>query len=581
MQYVDQFMFAYQHQVKWTLGWQTAKVFVKLGLDIEVDAILIGVRRPESSARHAVCIEPEDGIWKQDMFDGLLDAVESTISDHPAQNLFYSDRRSMEEKPERIRCDSVRRAVHSKLGSMDANRGVDSFCGQAVLVDDYYVVPVVQIPAAVLKRFPPLRLPTSDDSRKPVGYPSLVHACLFTLLSEASDELRKREPGRGITGEWRRPEEMAWLAADRFMLTPAYAVMKQYVPGNLFERFNAISSLMYEGAKGVGQLVLANPDNPRIEYALRFAQPVPFYEHRWARKVLQLASTDTALIADSERIYGLGRLTDGNGDELDVYVVDFVDHSHWLMSCSGQPLIRSVQGRPRLPEEAIEKGRFIDNFARLFPASSGTAREQIWSLFCTASNRKRGSMIVVAADAQKEAQRLAQQGTLIEPVALTTELFDRVSGIDGTILVDSEGICYAIGVILDGLITDDCTPSRGSRYNSGIRYVSASRNRRLAIVISDDATVDVFPLLRPRVSRRRVEVEVSALEQASVDSYHKHRNWLDEHRFYLDRSQCSRANAALARIEELERGRVSIRVQIAQFVPDPSLDDSYFLEEDE
>ncbi|MBL1822865.1 hypothetical protein ELE64_33570, partial [Klebsiella pneumoniae] len=80
-----------------------------------------------------------------------------------------------------------------------------------------------------------------------------------------------------------------------------------------------------------------------------------------------------------------------------------------------------------------------------------------------------------------------------------------VSGIDGTILLDPAGLCHAIGIILDGEATDECTPSRGSRYNSGVRYVQTSGTRRLAIVVSDDRTVDIIPQIKRLCSRSKIE----------------------------------------------------------------------------
>src|SRR5690606_7689795 len=123
---------------------------------------------------------------------------------------------------------------------------------------------------------------------------------------------------------------------------------------------------------------------------------------------------------------------------------------------------------------------------RLFPVSAEDDRQHIWSLFNVAARQKMGSMIVVAEDAESEAARLASQGTHIEPVRMSADLLRQASAIDGSILLDPHGYCHAIGVILDGIANEQCTPSRGSRFNSAMRYVCAGVARRLAIVVSDD-----------------------------------------------------------------------------------------------
>lgn len=158
---------------------------------------------------------------------------------------------------------------------------------------------------------------------------------------------------------------------------------------------------------------------------------------------------------------------------------------------------------------------------------------------------------------------------------MTPELCARVYGIDGTVILDPDGMCYAIGVILDGLATEACTPSRGSRYDSAIRYVASKSPRRLAIVASDDGTVDILPLLRPTISAVEVVRNVQTFEASTTEDYHHSRNWLDSNRFYPSEAQCTRANAALDRLaaQPLEAGE--IRIVTSRFTPHPEFDKSY------
>jgi hypothetical protein len=225
----------------------------------------------------------------------------------------------------------------------------------------------------------------------------------------------------------------------------------------------------------------------------------------------------------------------------------------------------------------ISRERFIVNYARLFPEALATDCDLAWMLFNVALQHGHGSMIVVASDAAEESRRLTQQGTCIEPTLMTKELLSRVSGIDGTIILDPHGICHAVGVILDGVATPDCTPSRGSRFNSGLRYVDTSDARRLAIVISDDNTVDIIPLLRPQTSKTGIEINIALLEKATLDNYHKPRNWLDKNRFYLSSKQCERVNSSLDRLESLPRDVGGIVILTERLKPDSRMDDSYLI----
>ena len=71
-----------------------------------------------------------------------------------------------------------------------------------------------------------------------------------------------------------------------------------------------------------------------------------------------------------------------------------------------------------------------------------------------------------------------------------------LSAIDGAILIDTSGVCYAIGAILDGVIGKTGNIARGARYNSAITYVDYEaelKNKSVAIIVSADDTVDIYP----------------------------------------------------------------------------------------
>jgi hypothetical protein len=507
----------------------------------------------------------------------LLGAVEEEVGAHPLKNVFYGDEPSMRDKPENIRRDSVRKAVQKGLDLYDAHHGVRSFAGPPAPVGDYYVVPALQLPSAIFERFRPLREPVTDGHF--TGHPSLVHAAVSQVLSEAHDELLRPDPGRYLSGRSRSPEEIARRAAASFMYTPGLAMGdRNYGSPNLFERFNLISSLMYEGAEGTGRMLLAKPGGGAVDVLLQLAEPVPFREPRWARKVLQMASSETALIADCEKVLGLGNIAAGIDPwaTQNVFEIEFIDHYHWRLACGGEVMLVSRYGAPSLPQEGFPRDRIVDTYQRLFSKADAGDVASFVAIFETAVGQRHGSMLVVAEDAEIEADRLRGQGTKIEPTKLTPELYRRVSGIDGTIIMDPRCVCHAIGVILDGPARPECTPSRGSRYNSGIRYVGSANTPRIAVVVSDDRTVDVIPILPPRIKRSSIEKAIAELEGASRDDYHRAINWLDRHRFYLGQDQCERINTALTRIrrEPMEVGEIMI--QWRRFEPQSGLDDSFF-----
>lgn len=576
---IDLFMFSYQQSFRTSIEVLACNVLKELGAAAEAKVLLVGVRRPNSKKAHPVCVEPEKGRWNLSLFDGLLEAADEIYAKHPLQDICYGDDASNRDKPQWMRQDSAATAALNAIRSYDVAHGVRSFCGASRLVGEYYVVPIVQVPESLFRQFPRLEERPPRYEREPTGYRSVIDAALTNVLKEASGELERPEPGRFMFNAVRHADEIVRIAANRFLDTPGLAISRRYVSTDLFTRLNLISSLLYEGGTGIGRMLLVNPENPNIDYLLRFRDRVPFREPRWTRKVLQLASPDVFLIADSEYVYGLGRLQSShNASDQDAFTVEFLDHYTWELRCGDLPLLRCDFGSPSLPREAVEKDTLTSSLERLFPESTVADREQIWQLFIAAARQDLGSMIVVAEDARAEADRLARQGTGIMPVKLTLDLLRQVSSIDGTILLDPHANCHAIGVILDGAASDQCTPSRGSRFNSAVRYVSSGAARRLAIVVSDDKTIDIFPPLRLRVSRKQVESHIKEFAESDVDSYNASMNWLDKRRFYLDAMQCEHLNAQLAHLAKVPREVGEIRYLVEPFEVSSEFDSSYLTE---
>jgi hypothetical protein len=512
------FMWGYQQHFAYSVARLAEEVFSELGIALKPEVLLIGILREEKMQRHPVCVEPEIGKLPLSIFSEIPQKYPETIKSHPLQNMFYGDEPSMRDKPENIRRSAATLVVRAALDPFDRDQDVQSFCGAARPVDDYYVVPVIQVPKSLFRKFPPLDLPDTGDEYQPKGHHSLIHSSIFTLLDEASRDLLGPDPGRSLTSTMRSAKEIVAEAAERFMRIPdLLTAERRYGSGDLFQRLNIVSSLFYEKQAGLGSIVLSQPDNTSLRYSVRFRNPIPLRESRWARKALQMASPEVSLIVSEGLIHGLGTLDPEHDPEaLDTFVVSVIDHYQWELRTGTQTLMYSRYREPKLPQEPVSHECFISNFLRLFSGASENDAENLWTLFVSSSTLQHGSMLMIAEDAESEAERLSDQGTPIEPVKLTPHLLERVSGIDGTILLDPTGICHAIGVILDGEATSDCSPARGSRYNSALRYVRSKDHVRLAVVTSDDRTVDLVPLLRPQIHKSEIEDRIAHIMRRRI-----------------------------------------------------------------
>jgi len=570
-------MWGYQEHYRISLQILARDVLSKLGVMDDAYVLLVGARAPGSNNPNSICVEPEDGRWPPSLFNCLLDEIETQFDKHHLQDIIFGDAPSMNDKPEWIRRDSVRLAVGDALKPYDELNEVSSFCGEPRRIGDYYVTPVIQIPTSTFSHFPPLPTRPARKFERSNGYRSLIHAAINTVLEEATGKLQDPEPGRYFHDGLRSAEEIARVAAEKFMHTPGMSIDQRYIHTELFKILNLVSSLHYEGSKGIGELVIVSPKNPAVDFDLKFITPIPLREPRWVRKALQMAATGIGIIADHQCIYGLGKLKKSHDPtEQDAFIVSFIDHYHWEMRCGDQMLIRSHYGAPKLPQEPFDKTTFLSSYARIFPGSLPKDGLHAWSLLSAQARLQHGSMIVFAEDAASEVERLSRQGTPVTPIILTEELLHSVSGIDGTILVTPNGYCHAIGVILDGDASEDCMPSRGSRYNSAVRYVGSGKNR-LAIVASDDRTIDVIPALRRMISLTLIERHIATLESATPDNYHDSRNWLDKHRFYINSLQCERINAALYRLDSSPKEACQIYFETKRFEAHPEMNESYLV----
>ena len=577
---IKYFMWGYQEHFRFSLRYDTEKVLEKIGLyGVDFEVLLVGVLSSDSENTYPICIEPEDGKWDLEIFSNIIEDVEQEIENHPLKNMFYSnDQQAMREKPENIRRDSVSTAVKKSLLQNDEDNNLESYVGLSTLVGGYYVVPIIQITKEVFQKHPKLDEKTFQNRNLHQGPLSLIESALKILLENASKLLQTENPGRARNNIEVR--EIVRSAADSFMYTPSIAIYEKYAFIDLFETLNLISSLFYEGVHSLGKMIISNPRHESIIFSLEFQDSVPIDNIRWVRKILEMSSNKFSLIADNEYIYGLGSLVkDYDFSDQKIFIIEFLDHYYWQISCGDMILLQSHYNEPCLYASTGQEELLLDNLNRLYPYTTHNEKQNILNLVLTLTNLNRGSMLVIAEDAKTEVKRLAKLGTPIKPVLLTPDLLEQVSGIDGTVMIDPKGVCFGIGIILDGDAMPECTPSRGSRYNSGVRYVYPTENKkRLAVIVSDDKTVDIVPMLRPMMSLSEIEHNISLLESATLENYHQPRNWIDDNRFYFNEKQCVRVNDALDRIESSKSEVEQIRFITQRLSPNKDMNSSYLIE---
>lgn len=571
-------MWGYQRHFVHHLQYEAAEVLAAIGLGkVATRGLAVGVLSRGETDPNPVCVSPEEGLPNLDEWRGLPALVEDTFRKHPGQMMGYGDAPSMADKPETLFRDSVRMAVLDFIAPRFASEGMATFVGTAAPVGKFHVAPVVGVDEAILNSEFVLAEPVRFERWS--SPQSLAHAALEELLREATAELLRKDPGRDLGGRGLERAELVRRAGEQFMHAPGLALQDILGTLGFFRTINEISSLLYEQEQSRGSLTLGRAADPGLKFDLRFAAAIPLRNARWSRKVLQMGTRELSLLADANGVLGLGsRVEPDRQTGAPSFEIEFLGQHRWWLKADGRPLMRCDFGVPTVPRRNFTPEDFATNFRRVFQGSTAEDAARATALFDEVGRLDHGCMLVFAEDAATEAQRLAGQGTPTVPLPMTPTILRRVSGIDGTVVLDPSSVCHAVGVILDGPAHELCDPSRGSRYNSAVRWVHAELSGRMAIVGSDDGMVDVLPILRPIIYRSRLLEQVAALEAATSANYHKAKTWLREHAFYLDAELCRKVNLALKRIaaEPLEPGL--LRIIERPFTPHPDLNGSYFID---
>lgn len=248
-----------------------------------------------------------------------------------------------------------------------------------------------------------------------------------------------------------------------------------------------ISSTPYEGKYSNGMMILeAYDDNKKID--IDFKIKTKLNDHKRARKLLEMSNDKYELVSDGEYITGLRKI-----EKLPYYTrIKFNGKNKYSILHNGKKILDFEYGYP------TNKNNIQDKYHISSKIENSNINENIYNdvinLVENILSNKKGGMIVISQNPEKEAKRLANQCILIDPVKVNGDIVKSISRIDGSLLIDEELKCYATGVILDGDASNSKgDSSRGSRYNSALKYIS--RNDivgSIAIVISEDGMVDVI-----------------------------------------------------------------------------------------
>lgn len=577
------FMWSYQLNFQISAEVEARSLIRKLDPESEIRLFMVGFLEEESANRHSVCVVPDDCVLQPEVFAKTLKAAKELgaydLMADGIQTLPIAQERMIARKESMGYYEAVKNTVQEHS---DTAKWI-TYVSWPVQIEGYRVLVVLQLPRTTHEKYYHL---TNSSAQGNYTTPfavqrSLVEPTVDEFLSVCVEELKKPEPGSswGIVKDY---DNIIRSAGKRMMDAPAIAGGNEHGLHGQFKACEAISALLYEGSEGKGHLVYVNRDHPSIHATFSLKDEIPVTDYGAIRKALQLASGGLALLCDSAKVYAIGSVENYDARREDIFEVWFDRRFSWRLTHDGNPLMYVEHGRPALFLPGFPEEKFKRDLPRVIKGLSQKSIEALTELGRCLATQKHGAMLVVSANAADESRRLANQCTRVGPFLLSDELIPHVTSIDGAVLVDPMATCHAIGVILDGLSHAKCTPARGARYNSAVRYVYG-RKDAIAIVKSEDGIVNILPDLMPLIRKSDIEIhlaqlrELAGAEVIERKPYRKLMDWFDKRRFYLLADVCDEINH-LWPVAENKLDDKSWLIKLPQFTPNEEMDQSFFVE---
>ncbi len=576
------FMWGYQQHFQVSVKHRAQELFHKLNPEFRTDVFVLGLRREDAPNQHPVCLEPEDCGFNPGDFTEVRQDADHRYAVDPERNVMATVQSHHDSIQRRVRNRAIKGAVLAILnGWRHSQPGEYHFSG-FLPVGNYDVAVVLRLECPPEHR--PYKLPRVHAEQRYGAPASFIEAVVDEFLRDCRKALHVPEAELVADLHERPAAEILRAAGDRMLHTPVWAAKNIQGLYGLFESCNVISSLNYEKAESQGGMLIARKGHPNIEAVITLTKPVPLTEYRAVRKLLQMVGSQQRLVCDGARIFGFGHLH-GNYDQgnADLFEVRFTGHYRWELYHAGHGIVRARYGTPELPLPALNRAKLASDMQRTFKSATPKDVERLVLFALQACEQRKGALLIISAEAEAEAKRLATEATPIVPVMLTADLIRHLTAIDGALLLDPRGVCHAVGVILDGPAGEYGDPGRGARYNSSLRYLSG-HDDCVAIIVSEDGTAEWFPDLPPQIKRSELadhQKQVQALlasESLDNNQTWKVLDWLRSHRFYLPAELCASANELVARERARREKAGAMYVVYEPFTPHPAMSDEYLVD---
>ncbi|WXR62628.1 tetratricopeptide repeat protein [Peptostreptococcaceae bacterium AGR-M142] len=289
---------------------------------------------------------------------------------------------------------------------------------------------------------------------------------------------------------------------------------------DLFANLNEIATKNYESGHTFGKILICEDENSKkIHKVMELEKPIEFSETKLVRKLVEMSSDNLYLISNGEKIFGMGYVKEAClGDNDFIIMINFEGKNKYKLTRiyyekiveksnadeiaykrKEEYLVSIINEKPEIKERNISEIDLEQSLKKLYENKEIAKNkvEKLKNIVLQATKQKKGTMIVISDKVEEEMKILSGYGMKIKPKELDRNYFGNITGIDGAVLLDLDGRCHGVGVILDGAAKEGGGfADRGARYNSAIKYYDKlnDRNEKVVIVvISEDGMIDIIP----------------------------------------------------------------------------------------
>lgn len=256
----------------------------------------------------------------------------------------------------------------------------------------------------------------------------------------------------------------------------------------LIENLTQSLKLNYEKSYSNGYIIISKEEPKEEEFLIKFETPISIKEIKKIRKILEISK---------EKTKKLHLYIGSSGECIGLLKKNSLTSSVEILVKNSQNYIFKINTDKNKSHYFIKNGNVSFDIPEL-PEMFSKCKK----LLNISKTQSKGALIVIlpSQHVNEEIKRLSKTGIKINKFLLEEEYVLNITSIDGATIIDKDGNCYGMGVILDSdeISTSNdvkLDPSRGARYNSACKYHESLKNRKFThyiLVVSEDGDTDYF-----------------------------------------------------------------------------------------